>query len=72
VDKFTQAAGENPAYEMRRFLVLKLRVLFLKITELSHRDYYTLIFRNFRQELVAKAGFEHYLQKRKRTLTNYA
>ena len=50
VDSLTQAADENPAYEKHRFLVLTLKVLFLRISELSHRDYYTPIFGHFRQD----------------------
>jgi integrase len=50
VDTLTQAADENPVYEMHRFLVLTLKVLFLMISDLSHRDYYTPIFGHFRQD----------------------
>ncbi|WP_339771369.1 hypothetical protein [uncultured Paraglaciecola sp.] len=50
VDTLTQAADKNPAYEMHRFLVVTLKVLFLRISELSHRDYYSPMFGHFRQD----------------------
>jgi len=50
VETLTEAANENPEYEMHRFLVLTLKVLFLRISELAHRDYYTPIFGHFRQD----------------------
>lgn len=50
VDTLTEAANENPFYERHRFLVLALKVLFLRISELSHKDYYTPIFGHFRPD----------------------
>ena len=50
VDTLTKAADENPVYEKHRFLVLTLKVLFLRISELSHKDYFTPIFGHFRQD----------------------
>lgn len=50
VDTLTQAADEDPVYEKHRFLVLTLKVLFLRISELSNRDYCTPIFGHFRPD----------------------
>lgn len=50
VDTLTKAADKNPIYEKHRFLVLTLKVLFLRISELSHRDYFTPTFGHFRQD----------------------
>jgi integrase len=50
VDTLTDAANENPSYERHRFLVLALKVLFLRISELSKKDYYTPTFGHFRQD----------------------
>ncbi|WP_340679918.1 site-specific integrase [Paraglaciecola sp.] len=50
VDTLTTAADENPAYEKHRFLVLSLKVLFLRISELSNRDYCIPVFGHFRQD----------------------
>ena len=47
VETLTQAADENPLYEKHRFLVLTLKVLFLRISELSSRDYRTPMFGHF-------------------------
>jgi integrase len=51
IDTLTQAADEDPLYEKHRFLVLSLKVLFLRISELSHRDYCTPVFGHFRQDV---------------------
>lgn len=51
IDTLTQAADQDPLYERHRFLVLSLKVLFLRISELSHRDYCTPIFGHFRQDV---------------------
>lgn len=51
IDTLTQAADENSIYEKHRFLVLSLKVLFLRISELSHRDYCTPVFGHFRQDV---------------------
>ena len=48
IESLTKAADENPKYELHRFVVLTLKVLFLRISELSHRDYYTPFFNHFR------------------------
>lgn len=50
VDLLTQAANDNSAYERHRFIVLTLKVFFLRISELSHCDYYPPIFGHFRQD----------------------
>tara|TARA_R110001606_G_scaffold288212_4_gene436368 strand:- start:365 stop:1666 length:1302 start_codon:yes stop_codon:yes gene_type:complete len=50
VETLTNAANENANFEMHRFLVLTLKVLFLRISELSHRDYFTPEFNHFRQD----------------------
>jgi len=51
IDTLTYAADEDPIYEKHRFLVLSLKVLFLRISELSHRDYCTPVFGHFRQDV---------------------
>ncbi|MDP5032190.1 MAG: site-specific integrase [Paraglaciecola sp.] len=50
VDTLTQAADENPLYERHRFLVLTLKVLFLRISELASRDYCVPVFGHFSQD----------------------
>ncbi|MFW8589715.1 tyrosine-type recombinase/integrase [Glaciecola sp. 2405UD65-10] len=50
IDCLTKAANENPRYELHRFVVLTLKVLFLRISELSQRDYYTPLFNHFRPD----------------------
>ncbi len=50
IDTLTQAADDDPIYEKHRFLVLSLKVLFLRISELSVRDYCTPVFGHFRQD----------------------
>lgn len=50
VDTLTTAANEESMYEKHRFLVLSLKVLFLRISELSNRDYCTPIFGHFRPD----------------------
>jgi site-specific recombinase XerD len=50
IDCLTKAANENPKFEIHRFVVLTLKVLFLRISELSHRDYYTPLFNHFRPD----------------------
>ncbi|MGO4894477.1 tyrosine-type recombinase/integrase [Flavobacterium sp. W21_SRS_FM6] len=50
VDTLTEAANEDPIYERHRFLVLALKVLFLRISELSKKDYYTPTFGHFRED----------------------
>tara|TARA_R110002167_G_scaffold261565_5_gene468123 strand:+ start:5518 stop:6819 length:1302 start_codon:yes stop_codon:yes gene_type:complete len=50
VDTLTAASDENPAFEKHRFLVLSLKVLFLRISELSNRDYCVPVFGHFRQD----------------------
>ena len=50
IDTLTWAADEDPIYEKHRFLVLSLKVLFLRISELSDRDYCTPVFGHFRQD----------------------
>ncbi|MCF2947125.1 tyrosine-type recombinase/integrase [Paraglaciecola aquimarina] len=47
IDTLTQAADENPIYERHRFLVLSLKVLFLRISELSDRNFRTPVFGDF-------------------------
>jgi len=46
----TKAADKDSKYEVHRFVVLTLKVLFLRISELSHRDYFTPLFNHFRQD----------------------
>jgi integrase len=50
VETLTSAADETPYYEKHRFLVLALKVLFLRISELSHKDYFVPVFGHFRQD----------------------
>jgi hypothetical protein len=50
VETLTNSANDNPVFEMHRFIVLTLKVLFLRISELSHRDYFTPEFNHFRQD----------------------
>ncbi|MGJ8679071.1 tyrosine-type recombinase/integrase [Paraglaciecola sp.] len=51
IDTLTTAADENPNYERHRFLVLSLKVLFLRISELAKRDFRTPVFGHFSQDL---------------------
>ena len=51
IDTLTIAADNNAIYEKHRFLVLSLKVLFLRISELSHRDYCVPVFGHFRQDV---------------------
>ncbi|KXI29088.1 tyrosine-type recombinase/integrase [Paraglaciecola hydrolytica] len=50
VDTLTNAADSDAKYEKHRFLVLALKVLFLRISELSNRDYCVPVFGHFRQD----------------------
>lgn len=50
IETLTKAADDNPIYEKHRFLVFALKVLFLRISELSYRDYCTPVFGHFRQD----------------------
>jgi integrase len=50
VETLTTAANENPYFEKHRFLILALKVLFLRISELSHKDYFIPVFGHFRQD----------------------
>jgi integrase len=50
VETLTKAADENPYYEKHRFLILSLKVLFLRISELSHKNYFIPVFGHFRQD----------------------
>jgi len=73
VDTLTQATNENPAYETHRFLVLTLKVLFLRISELSHRDYYTPIL-GISDKITSGEGWVLNIigKGKKRTLSNCA
>ena len=50
IDCLTDAADQNPRYEIHRFVVLSLKVLFLRISELSNREHFTPLFNHFRQD----------------------
>lgn len=50
IEVLTTVADEQPKYEVHRFVVLTLKVLFLRISELSSRDYYTPLFNHFRAD----------------------
>lgn len=66
IDTLTQAADENPVYERHRFLVLSLKVLFLRISELSYRDYCSPVFGDFRQDVSGEGWVLHIIGKGKK------
>lgn len=62
----TEAAGVNPKFEIHRFVVLSLKVLFLRISELSSRDYYTPLFNHFRLDPSNEGWVLHVVGKGKK------
>jgi integrase len=66
IDTLTQAANDDPIYEKHRFLVLTLKVLFLRISELSDRDYCTPIFGHFRQDALGEGWVLNIIGKGKK------
>lgn len=50
VSTLTDAADDDPQFERHRFLILALKVLFLRISELANRDYCTPLFGDFVQD----------------------
>ncbi len=62
----TDAADENPKFEIHRFVVLSLKVLFLRISELSSRDYYTPLFNHFRPDPSNEGWVLHVVGKGKK------
>lgn len=51
IHTLTKAADANQYYERHRFLVMSLKVLFLRISELAYRDYCVPVFGHFRQDI---------------------
>lgn len=62
----TNAADKNPKFEVHRFVVLSLKVLFLRISELSSRDYYTPLFNHFRPDPSNEGWVMHVVGKGKK------
>ena len=66
IQSLTDAANENPKFEIHRFVVLSLKVLFLRISELSSRDYYTPLFNHFRPDPSNEGWVLHVVGKGKK------
>ena len=63
IEVLTTVANDQPKYEVHRFVVLTLKVLFLRISELSSRDYYTPLFNHFRPDASNEGWVMHVIGK---------